>query len=686
MRSRALASAALGALLLSGGARSATVEATRLGEWRSGMPFGTGGAEIVAIQPAGMGGSPALVAWIVNGAAKALDQVSLADPSTPLLLRRIPLSTLAGRGSDGPTSVAVDPLGRGVAVALPDVARQAPGRVAFLDLEGDLVSLVEVGALPDMLVFTPDGSRVLVANEGEPSDDYATDPEGSVSLIDVRGGFLSPVVITARIEGIAETGPVRHFGPNAARPELDFEPEYIAVSADGSRAWVALQEANAIAELDVTAGAFTRVHGLGFKDHSLPGQGLDPSADDGAIAIAPHPVLGMYQPDGIALLETGGRRLLLTANEGDSRDYFRFSESRNVEDVAIEAPLTRDLQDIRILGGLEMTVTLGDPDGDFRFEQIHAFGARSMSIWDVTDGLSLLADTGDDIERSTADVLPDHFNSAHDSNATFDDRSNDKGPEPEAVVHGVVCGRRHAFVGLERISGVIAFDIEDPGAPEVSGFFISRRFDVFVEDSAAGGLGPEGLAFVPGPRSPTGEPLLLVAHEMSGTMDVWELSDPSCPGVSPEDCGNGVDDDGDVLIDCADPDCRIADGDGDGVPDCIDCAPLDASAIAAPPAQVLLTATRVGPGGARLWWDDGRAVAGDGTRARIPSGPVSRLRPDGGLGAGACLATGVMPPLDDARGSASSDGWWYLVRLENACGTGSWGADSSGVPRSLPCP
>ena len=43
-----------------------------------------------------------------------------------------------------------------------------------------------VGALPDMLTFTPDGSHLLVANEGEPNSynqPDSVDPVGSVSVI-----------------------------------------------------------------------------------------------------------------------------------------------------------------------------------------------------------------------------------------------------------------------------------------------------------------------------------------------------------------------------------------------------------------------------------------------------------------------------------------------------------------------
>ena len=214
-----------------------------------------------------------------------------------------------------------------------------------------------------------------------------------MSLIDVSGGLDSPIVSTARLAGVPEVGAVRHFGPNAAFPELDFEPEAIAITADGLRAYVSLQEHNAVAELNLSTSSFSVVRDLGFKDHSLAGRGIDASDQDGAVAILSWPVFGMYQPGGISLAEIDGTTYLLSANEGKSRDKAAYSEESRVRDLVVDAPLAA-LQDDALLGRLEVTTTLGDGDGDLTYEALYAFGARSFSIWNPDDMSAPVFDSG----------------------------------------------------------------------------------------------------------------------------------------------------------------------------------------------------------------------------------------------------------------------------------------------------
>jgi DNA-binding beta-propeller fold protein YncE len=500
---------------------------TNIGEYLSGANFNDGGAEIVKARSYFDNGSDHLEAWITNGDAESLDVVDLDDPFNPVLAKRIVLDSVA---TSGPSSVAIDPLGRGVAVSLPDPDDQDPGWVQLLSFEGDVLYTVLVGALPDMLTFTPDGSTIVVANEGEPSNRYNPaqhpndDPAGTVTLLEVGTGpmFGNPAATTIGFSAVPTVGDVRHFGPSAASPELDYEPEHVVVEPSGEVAWVVLQENNAIAKLDLVTKAFVEVRGLGTHDHNVGAGGLDPS-DQNGIAIGSYPVSGFYQPDGAAYLEVRGRSLLVTSNEGETRDYSGFSEEVRVEQLNLDTPLADFLVVHPEFGRLEVTTTRGDSDMNGSFEALFSFGTRSISIFDPRDSLDPVWNSGSDLEYYTSQALPAWFNSDNNEN-NFDDRSRKRGPEPEGIVVGSVCGRKYAFVGLERVSGVAVFAVGDPENSIFAGYFTSRDFTADIEETdETGGVGPEGLAFVSASDSPTGAPLLLVANEVSGTLDVWEI-------------------------------------------------------------------------------------------------------------------------------------------------------------------
>jgi DNA-binding beta-propeller fold protein YncE len=188
-------------------------------------------------------------------------------------------------------------------------------------------STIAVGSLPDMLTFTPDGSRLLVANEGTPNaGGYGTrigtttprsygaganDPVGSVSIIDVAS---RSVVSTATLAGVAQSG--SHIRSNTG---MDFEPEYIAVNAAGTQAYVSLQEANAMGVLDLKTGQFTKVVGLGAKDFSQPGNAVD-TLNNGTVSFASVAAKGLYMPDGMATFQSGAKTYVVMANEGDFRE------------------------------------------------------------------------------------------------------------------------------------------------------------------------------------------------------------------------------------------------------------------------------------------------------------------------------------------------------------------------------
>ncbi len=232
------------------------INITFLGRHSTGV-FNGGGAEIASYDPASKR------AFVVNFGAKTIDVIDLSDPTLPMFVSSIAMAPYGSAAN----SVAVR--NGVVAVAVEAVVRTNPGQVVFLDTNGSFLSSVTVGALPDMLTFTPDGTKVLVANEGEPSDDYAIDPAGSVSIIDLSGGVANVTnanVTTAGFAGVAIDPEIEFNAPNATAAN-DLEPEYIAISPDGTTAWVTIQEANAVGILDIASGAFTAVKSLGHAEH-----------------------------------------------------------------------------------------------------------------------------------------------------------------------------------------------------------------------------------------------------------------------------------------------------------------------------------------------------------------------------------------------------------------------------------
>ncbi len=520
--------AALAAVCTSqAGAQTLTV----LGTYKTGV-FDEGAAEIGAFDP----GTDRL--FVVNGDSGDIDVLDISDPTAPVKLFAIDL----GPYGDGANSV--DVKNGVVAAAVEAENSQDNGKAVFFEAAGQcaFLSAVTVGALPDMLTFTPDGAKVLVANEGEPDDDLDPDPEGTVSIIDISGGVANLTQANVSTAGFAAYNgaqlddSVRVFTPGSAAAQ-DFEPEYIAVSPDSKTAWVTLQENNAVAVVDIDTATVTAVAGLGFKDHSLEANALDPSDKDDAVNIAAWPVLGMYQPDAIAAVTPSGTTYLITAKEGDSRDYDNFSEEARIKDLALDPaafPNAAELQQDENIGRLETTTTLGDDDGDGDYDRLFCYGARSFSVRDASG--NLVWDSGDDIERITADALPEYFNSSNDDNDSFDSRSDAKGPEPEGIAVGFVAGKHLAFVCLERIGGVLMYDVTDPTSPQFLQYVNNRDFDGDPEDGTAGDLGPEGLHFIPAIDSPTYQPLLAVMNEISGSTTIYridaEVAAPEIIGVA----------------------------------------------------------------------------------------------------------------------------------------------------------
>ncbi|MEM1021520.1 MAG: choice-of-anchor I family protein, partial [Pseudomonadota bacterium] len=269
--------------------------------------------------------------------------------------------------SGGVNSVAVSNGQLAVAVEGPNTADNG---TVFLYNASTLAETnnYSVGVLPDMLTFTPDGSKIVVANEGEPEgyNPGQVDPEGSISVIDLGTNTVSQAgfeAFNASEQALKDAG-VRIFGPGSTVSQ-DLEPEYIAVSQDGSTAYVALQENNALAVVDLSGDTptVTDVLPLGFKDYGLAGNEIDPSDDDGVVQFDVQPnVVGMYQPDGIDTINIGGNQYIVTANEGDARDYDGFSEEERVSDVNLADNFPSDAGEDENLGRLEITLVPGVTD------------------------------------------------------------------------------------------------------------------------------------------------------------------------------------------------------------------------------------------------------------------------------------------------------------------------------------
>ena len=489
-----------------------------LGTYRTGS-YNVSAAEIAAHDP------QTQRLFVVNGADRTVDVLDMRNPANMTRINRITIASEVGFAAN---SVAVK---NGiVAVAVEASPKTDPGSVAFYNADGRLLKFLKVGALPDMITFSPDGKKVLTANEGEPSDDYKIDPEGSISIIDISKGveaLTQADVKTADFRAFTKENlpaGVRAFGPGASVAQ-DMEPEYITLTPDSKTAYVTVQEANAIAIVDVETAKVTKLVPLGLKPHWMPENSLDVSDRDSSFALRTWTIWGMYMPDAIAgYVAADGKYYVVTANEGDSRDYPGYSEVARVATLRLDPRLYPNEAELKLpseLGRLNVTNATGDTDGDGDIDMLHVFGARSFSIWDAN--AAMVYDSKNDIERlQLTDYIGLH-NLAHTSN-TADDRSDDKGPEPEAITTGTIRGKTYAFIGNERQGNIMIYDVTDPKAVRFASQWWNRNPSAATNTAAAGDLGPEGILFIPASESPNGQPLLVVANEISGTTTVWQVN------------------------------------------------------------------------------------------------------------------------------------------------------------------
>ncbi len=509
------------------------ISMTAIGHYDSGS--GEGGTEIAAYAPLSK------KIFVVNGAEKALDIVSLSDIASDKVTtftsnQRIKMTDLQGvTTARDITSVDVAENESFVAVAVAADPKTDNGHVVLMDMTGKHIATYEVGPLPDMVKITKDAKRILVANEGEPNDDFSIDPEGSVSVIDFADKLDEGKVTMVKFddESIIEAS-VRKAKPDATYAE-SLEPEYITIDEDASKAYVSCQESNAIAVLDLESLAFEKVYDLGVKDYSVPGNEIDASNKDDAINFQRYPVLSYYQPDGIDSAKIGSSTYIFTANEGDSQDYDVYSEEARVGDLADSIQLdagyyagytqselnqlvAAGLFNEENLGRLKVTTANGK-NSDGIYTALYGYGGRSFSIYSA-ETMEQVYDSGNDFGVITAKTSPKYFNTTNDENA-FDDRSDDKGIEPEGIIVGSVGNNYYAFIGLERFGGIMVYDVTNVENPEFELYTTTRVFG----DEAGGDLAPEGLCFVSAEDSPTGHALLLAAHEVSGTIVIFEIQE-----------------------------------------------------------------------------------------------------------------------------------------------------------------
>ncbi|MDM7881296.1 choice-of-anchor I family protein [Staphylococcus borealis] len=505
---------------------------THTGRYTSGADFDKGGTEIVKYNPKNG------YAYSVNGDKEALDIIDVKHPGKDGAIHLVKRIYLQDNGIEAGdlTSVTVHPSGAYVAVSAPAVDKTKPGHVVFYGSNGEYINNVTVGSLPDMVTFSKDGKYLLVANEGEPSDDYTVNPPGSVSVIDVTNGpenVTAKNVRTAMFTKEHQKG-IRALGPNAEDAYLNIEPEYIAVDSQSRYAYVTLQEVSAIAKIDIAKGDIVQVKGLPYKDHSLAQNAMDTSDEDGKSELRRVPVLGLLQPDGIDTYDYNGETYLLIANEGDSQDYEGYSEEKRVkklkDDIQLDARyyqgytqaeldemVNNGLFDDEQLGRLKVTTSHAFKDANGKYNALVSYGGRSFSILRASD-LEMIYDSGNDIEQRVLDILPERFNANYElaDDIKVDDRSDDKGPEAENVVVGKVGSHSYAFVGLERVGGIMIYDITNPNEP----YFVKYLYDPDNKD-----ISPEGITFESAEDSPNGKPMLIASFELSGTTSAWELED-----------------------------------------------------------------------------------------------------------------------------------------------------------------
>jgi hypothetical protein len=491
---------------------------------------GTNSAEIVTFD------SDVDRMYIANSIGAKLDIVNFANPSNPVLISSVAMAPYGNINS----VVAHDSI---IALAVENSNPQLNGSVVILDYNGNFLKQVTVGAMPDMITFNKNYTKILTANEGEPNASYTVDPEGSVSIIDISGGISSltqanvtTIDLTAyntQSTALLAQG-IRLFSTSATVAQ-DLEPEYIAVSDDNTKAYVSIQEANALLTIDLTTNSIVSLSALGYSQYTTgSGNALDASDQSGAVLITGDlPIKGAYMPDAISYATIGGQGYIFTANEGDSREFAsvidanRISSSvfSNLDPVAF--PDAAILKNNKFLGRLNALKYSGDTDGDGDYDELHVMSGRSFSIRNATTG-AVVFDSKDLLEQITSKhpYFGSIFNASNTTGTpALKNRSDDKGPEIEGIAVHQFNGSMYAFVSSERLGGVFIFNVQDPSSPNFVGYYNNRSNTASGPD-----LGAEGIIFISAADSPNGNPLVILANEVSSTLSIYQLN--TCSSIA----------------------------------------------------------------------------------------------------------------------------------------------------------
>ena len=471
--------------------------------------------------------------FIANSIAGKMDIVNFSNPAAPVLISSISMSPYGNINS-----IAVH---NGiVAAAIENINPQANGKIVFFDTDGVFLNEVPAGAMPDMITFSKDYTKVITANEGEPNGTYSLDPEGSITVVDISGGVANLTsanatqIMLTQFNGqevALRAQGIRIFSTSATVAQ-DLEPENVAVSDDNAKAYVTLQENNAMLVLNLLTNTIESILPLGYADYSAgSGNSLDASDQSGAILnTSDLPIKGAYMPDAISYSTINGSGYVFMANEGDSREFGSVIDANRISSSvfnnldAAAFPDAAILKNNKFLGRLSALKYSGDTDGDGDYDELHVMGSRSFTIRNAATN-ALVFDSKDMFEKITANspLTSAFFNASNTTGAAASkNRSDDKGPEPEGVTVSVINGIHYAFIALERVGGCMVFNVENPSAPVFVTYVNNRTLNGSGPD-----LGAEGIIFISGPDSPNGQPIVILANEVSSTLSIFGIGCPN---------------------------------------------------------------------------------------------------------------------------------------------------------------